>query len=441
VELDYLRLVLILSGTVLLGSVAWLAARGRVQRFILLGTLVGLTFYSGIGAAAPGVAPAFTAYFFFLFAAIIVGFHLGRPLFLPVSERMGRRLGPSLGSMEPARLWYGVIGLYIVVSALPLLWPEWRLHELLAPPRPDLRYVFDLRFSGEPDTLTRLIANLQVVATPFFYLALYRLRHRLAWVAGVFVVLLYVSYVAAASISRGEVLRHLGFVILAAWFLRPRHRPGITAATLASLPLLVMVAYWYGRVRIGGAVEAITAGEALTALLSTEWGFPRDVGMPLIESGAGVDLGRYLLWIVTLPIPKLITGPIAGARINYEISEIVLGLPAGSAGWYVVLPGLVAESVYLFGPWLFWLHGLFIGLLAAFFARLAEQVPQFLFLFLYVAVMFAFVLNRGGIAGLLPPLVNGFLLFYVFLLLMVMIHHRQERSGAHQAPVARPSGG
>ena len=136
------------------------------------------------------------------------------------------------------------------------------------------------------------------------------------------------------------------------------------------LPLVLVASYVYGVVRIGGTVGELSFWEAVTPVMETETSFPRDVGMLVIEKAARVDLSDYVKWIVTLPIPKILTGEIGGARINYEISEYVSGVSPGQKGWYVVLPGLIAESVYIYGNYFFWLHGGFIAFLAALVVRL-----------------------------------------------------------------------
>jgi len=77
---------------------------------------------------------------------------------------------------------------------------------------------------------------------------------------------------------------------------------------------------------------------------------------------------------------------------------------------------------------LFWLHGLFLGIMAAFFARVTERVPQFLFLYSYIVIQFSYVLNRGGIASLLPTIINEFLSFYLYLFAIVFYHRRKMYS-------------
>jgi len=429
------KLIIILGGTLFLGSLALLAARGMVQRLMLLGLLGGLIFYNGIGAASSVVAPVYIVYYFGTLIAVIIGFYFGRIMFLPVGRIVGRRLPHVLGDIDRKPEWLIVIVAYIALSAFPLVWPEFRLHHLFAPQLPDLREIFFRSFTEEPDALSKVVGYARLLLMPFFYLALYRFRYRLRWIAALFAILLYTKYIVKFNyIGRGDVMMHVGLLVMAVWILRPKYRRAIVVIGFAVLPLLLYGFYIYGRIRIGGSSSGIGFGKAIVLILEQELSYPQKVGMPILEAGAHCNLTAYFTWIATLPIPKIITGSIEGARINYEISEIILGLPTGAHGWYVVLPGLVAESVYIYGPYFFWLHGMFLGGFAALFVRLMERVPQLFFLYLYVVLMFAYVLNRAGISALLPPMVNQFLLFYLFLVFWVFRFRVSSRKCGIRVP-------
>lgn len=424
-NIEPLKLIFILGGTLLLGSIGVIAAVGLSQRLMLAGLLIGLVVYSGIGAADSRVPFVYIVYFFIFFTATVVGFHMGRVIFLPFSKIIGQKIPKALGSMSGGIAWQVVIVFYILISLVPLVRPEFRLHYLLMPPKPDLHYVFYRQFTEEPNVVLRLIGYIKLLATPFFYLALYRLHSNVCKIFILIIFLMYIDYVANAYIGRGDVLLNFGLLILGIWILRPKYRRWIIMTGIIFMPFFLYALYWYGCIRIGGTIGKVSIGEAIISILTSELSFPIRVGMPIIEAGARVNFSDYLVWIITLPLPKLLTGPIKGARINYEISEFILGLPIGAPGWYVVLPGIVAESFYIFGSKLFWLHGLFLGIIAAFFARVTERVPQFLFFYLYVVGQFTYILNRGGIAALLPTIINEFLLFYLYLFAIVFYRSRK----------------
>jgi hypothetical protein len=430
VDLDPTKLILVITGSIALGVLALLSARGTIQRLMLFSLLGGLFFYSGIGTAYSEVHVSFVGFYFAFVLAVVLGFHLGRSVFLDMSVTVGRAITPILGRMDRGIVWKVLIAAYIFFSIFPLLWPEPRLQQLVMPPAPDLIEMLSGRFNEEVDPLLVIVGYLRLLFTPLFFVALYRLRHKLPSIALIFLFLLYVRYVENAYLGRGAVVMHMAILLMAVWFLRPGYR-GRVAVTVALLaPLLLYAFYMYALVRIGDVVGDIGFVEALKAILDTELGFVRDVGTVILASGARVDLMEYFTWIVTLPVPKILSGVIEGARVNYEISELVLGVPIGEYGWYVVLPGVVAESIYIFGTWLFWLHGVFLGFIASFFARLTERVPQFVFLYFYLVVMFGYVLNRGGVAALLPPLINEFLLFYLLVISSIVVSQIARRQQA-----------
>lgn len=427
--LDPLVLLLVVLGTALIGSVSVIAARGIWQRLLLVGMFFGLCLYSGVGAAYPDVPEYYLLYYFGFLGALAYAFWFFRVAFVHLGIRSGRALTRVLNNVDWHPSWPMVIWAYVLLHLVSLIYPELRLQHLFAPPPPDLLTHFAVRWElQEMDALQKLVDYARVLLTPFFYIALFRYRKRFSRVALIFGSLLYFQYVAGGYIGRGAIGIALATIWLAIWVDRPKQRRILVAIGVAAVPPILISSYFYGLLRIGGTPSGVTPSEAAVLMLENETNFPRKVGIPIIESGARAHLGDYAKWMFTLPIPKLLTGEIEGARINYEISEFILGIPRGERGYYVVLPGLLAESVYIFGEYFFWLHAVFVAFLAALVMRLMERTPQLLFLQAYVVVTFAYHLNRGGITGPLGILVNHFLLFYLFLFMSVFGLFHTERS-------------
>ena len=156
--------------------------------------------------------------------------------------------------------------------------------------------------------------------------------------------------------------------------------------------------------------------------------FTRDAGLILIESGKRVDLEKYFTWLFTLPIPKALIGQVDGARVNYEISEIVLGIERGAPGFYVILGGVVSESVYIFGEYLFWLHAVILGGASAVLIRILSSVKYFGFLTAWTVVFFSYKMPGAGIGATLPPLMNEYLLLYIFIFYAVYRYSRKTEA-------------
>lgn len=427
--MDPVVLLFVILGSVIIGIPIILASRGFWQRLMLIGVLSGLLLYSGIGAAYKEVPSYYLLYYFGFLFTFCVAFWFWKVAFLGMSIRSGRMLTRVLDNVDHHPAWPMIIWAFLLLHMFPLIYPDFRLHWLLAPPVLDIRlFWIELFQPREVDILLKIVEYARILLTPFFYIALFRYRQRMHWAFLILILPLYIQYVVNVGyIARGHVVMTLTLIGIAVWLNRPRRRTALIFGATMLLPVILIASYMHMWVRIGGTIEELRPIHAIATVLEQETSFVRNVGMPIIEGGYRVDLVDYVKWIVTLPIPKILTGEIEGARINYEIAEIILGVGPGEEGWYVPLGGLVSESVYIYGPYFFWLHAIFIALLAALLIRLIERTPQLLFLQAFVVLLFAFVLNRAGISALLPVIVNEFLLFYLYVAIrmfgLVRKHH------------------
>jgi hypothetical protein len=425
--MDLLMLSCVLIGSVAIGVPAVLSINDQAGRMVLGGALVGLLLYSGIGAAYDEVAWFYTAFYFGMFCALALGFFVGRQVLIVRAGKTQSHLG---GRVDTDRRWGWVMVAYLALHLWPFLNPEFRLHQLVSPPSPDLKTAFEARFSaGGESSFNQIISYARLLLTPFFYIALFRYRKRITLLSGVLATVIYLQYVEAAYVGRSQILVASLIVLITAWLHKPDARGRTVLIGTAMLLAGLLGSYVYGIVRIGGTVGDVKFPHAALSVLKSETAFPRDVGAKLIDSSARANLAEYVIWAVTLPVPKVVSGPIEGARVNYEISRLVLNRSPGDPGWHIVLPGLVAEGVYLFGKEFFWVHGFLIGMLAAIMVRLLQWAAALRILLIYVAVLFGYVLNRGGIASVLPILVNEFMLLYIFLGVSIMRMTRETRGG------------
>lgn len=430
--IDPFILMIVLIGTLIISGVCVINVRGLWQRLLLLGMFSGLCFYSGIGAAYSDVPNYYLLYYFGFLSAFAFAFWFFKAVFVHLGNRSGQVLPRALDTVDSHRVWPVIIIVNLVLHFIPLIYPEIRLQQLLAPPAPDLLTFWSARWVQERDIFLKLADYVRLLLTPFFYIALYRYRQRLILVALLLGLPLYLQYINNAYIGRGHIMIAFATFWLALWVARQKYRKTVVFFAVIAIPLMLMASHYYGVIRIGGTPGNVKPVEAVVRVLETEISFPRNVGVPIIESKAKADLVAYARWMFTLPVPKLLTGEIDGARINYEISELILGIGRGARGWYVVLPGIVAESIYIFGRYFFWLHAVFVAFLAALVLRLMERTPQLLFFQAYVVILFAYHLNRGGISGPLAILVNEFMLFYLFVVInIITVSRRQHISESH----------
>ena len=309
-----------------------------------------------------------------------------------------------------------IIFIYVGLSIFPLLFPEFRIFDLFRPPIPDLKYSFELQFENiEKSPFSSLVDLIKQLLFPFFLIALYSRSKKILFPFLILTLVFYIEYVVFKYKSRGQLIVNYFPLLFFYWCNFPRRRLFVIFISLALIPSILLLFGFYEIYRLDSAAtigqfDIWRSGEHI---IRSETGFVDSVGIALIESGARADLLDYFKWIVTLPIPKFIFGSIAGARINTEVSEIILGTGRGGVGFYIVLPGLIAESNYIYGANFFWLHALMLGVLIAFLLRLFGGNKEFTYLIGYIFVLAMYNLNRGGIASFLPQIVNQLFFLYV----------------------------
>lgn len=379
--------------------------------------VLGLVIYSGIGALDPEVPE----YYLFLYCIFILVFCVSYGRFFRIFERVGRRTTRILdkksieleGSTAALIIVVGYIGAHVV----PLVYPQLKIGMLFSPPPPDLLTSFSRRFeSQETDILLKFTEYSILLTTPLFYIALFEYRRSFGRVVAILGLVFYLQYVATGYKSRGELMVLLGTLFLSAWVCKPAARKFLLLGALAIAPFLLVLFNIFQYIRLGESGSGLDAVSSIGYVLDSETSLPREFGVPLIESGASADALSYFVWLITLPIPKILSGAFSIAQINYEISEVLLGVDRGRSGFYVVLPGLVAEAYYIFGKYLFWLHAVFLAAGISLLARLFAKAPALVFLNSLLVMLVMYNLNRAGVSGFVPLIVNQLILLYLFII-------------------------
>lgn len=422
--IDSLKLIILIISFVVFLFLAANIGRTVHQKLMLILSLTGLFLYNGLATADEVVSINFLFAYIIFSLMMILGFLIGKTTFTSIGITISRNVPFKMHVLEQNGYAKYIIILYILLHLVELVTPEFRLHLLLTPSPPDIYSWFLSRFDQDYSPVKKVTHYIETLSTPFFYLALYSFRRKITYIVMILVGVAYIKYVALSYIGRSSILFDFVFVFLVIWFTKPEARRILVILTLLFTPILLIFFHAYSIIRLGIDLSDINFEMAISSVLESEFSFFLKTGIPLIESGKNINLLHYFTWILTLPIPGFFKGGLEIALVNYEISEIVLGRAVGEKMFYVVLPGLLAESFYIYGEYFFWLHAMFIGFIAAFFCRCFEKVPHFMFLYFYVAIMFFYNLNRGGVGSLLPSIINEFVLYYIFV--GVLIYQSQN---------------
>ncbi len=430
--INYNILFLSFLASLLIGVVAVSMIKSMWARATLLLFHVSLFINSGVAPAYYDVPVWFAWYHFAFLIACSLSFVFFWRICSPFSVSAARKLELAAPFFLQKRLTVWILVVFYGALLSSLIYPELRLADLFELRPPDIRTWFASRFDPvEYDAVAAITRYIRLLVFPFVFIAFFRLCHRPLMVIGCVALALYIQYVDQQYIARGSVLLYALSIGLFYFIKVPASRKIIVATGFLALPLLGVLLEFWMVVRLGEAYEFRGVLQSLETILIMQTGFAREAGLILIGSGRHVDLEQYFLWILTLPLPKALVGGIEGARINYEISEIVLGLPRGYPGFYVILGGVVSESVYIYGDKLFWLHGVMLGAVGSVLIRLLSAVSYLAFLTAWTVVFFSYKMPGAGVGAVLPSFANEYMLLYV-VMWYIASRYSRHRSGSRK---------
>jgi hypothetical protein len=425
-EMNYLCLLVVVGTSLLSWAVVWARLRTGAERFFLTVCMGGLLFYSGIGAA---YVPVYWSYVltYCCFALIFpTGFAWG----VSISRKFARRQRAAyenIDRLERSLMFRRLaLGSYVTISILPLLLPEFRLSLLWNPPTPDLLAVFHQGITENASLASRIIGYAALLAWPFYLLAMYSLRRRYIALAIYAIFPAYCRYCSLGYLGRYEMLLCGALYFGVIWLDRPAVRLRLTVLAWLCIPFLLVFFEAYSQIRVGGkSNNEVSMVESIQRVAVVETTFPLFWDR-VVSSGRHADLGVYATWIVTLPLPKLLTGDIAGLRMNIDINEIISTVALGSSGYSINLTGAVVESEFIYGPYFFWIHAATVGVLAGLLCGLTGGSRSLLLVFVSLSLTFGYVFMRAGIGGSLPTIVNGYLTLYCWMFVLTAGSHARS---------------
>ena len=275
-------------------------------------------------------------------------------------------------------------------------------------------------------------------------LALYQLRRQYVFLAICIALPTYIGFCTTGYIARSGIIVVIAFCFCLVWLDRPRWRGRLVLTVVACAPFLIVFfdAYQYIRSQQQNQTSGSVV-EASSDLLQNELGFPKY--WPKVRySGRNADLMAYWKWLVFLPVPKVLMGGGTAYGVNYEIAEIITGIPAGHTGFTVSLTGPVTESVYIYGPMWFWIHAALTGIAAGVLCGFSGACRSLITVQIQYAIAFGYLFSRAGVGAWAGTVVNTYLGLY--LLVIWFLAHRQgarlHRSPTwKEVPLHRPSSG
>lgn len=307
---------------------------------------------------------------------------------------------------------------YIAISFVDLLYPEFKLHHIFFPPRLTGDNIFYYAIRNQNNLILKLVLTLQNILLPIYliYLNILILNKRKFLAIIIFIAVIYIDFVSREYISRNEILRH-ALLIFAMLFAVKENRVFITRRliVLVSLFIVFMIPIFFGlqSYRLGGAMTMLSLQDSFLSLWHVEADYSKYYGQLLQPL---ISIGDYFLWMLFLPIPSILWPGKPSILINDVFTQHILGLIRGDKHFYIILPSLLGESFMIFGHVFYWMQAIFCGAITAYLFKSMYKNKYLQVNFLYFLLLFLFV-GRAGTQAYLPNLINSLVSIVVFVVI------------------------
>jgi hypothetical protein len=233
----------------------------------------------------------------------------------------------------------------------------------------------------------------------------------------------YISYTANSYMSRGAILRIIVVIFLLYYFKYPAKRKLLLIVGAASSVFLIMFFVSYMYYRSGGSFEMIDLSLAIEKIAEIELSF--SAPFDKVIQFNNMELGEYLWWFFSMPLPGALKFGTADIFINGDYTSDILGMNPNDVGFFIVLPGLVGEGVYMCGQNFFFVHAILFALVCNYLYNTLSQSKAFYVLLVYYMINIPFGAIRAGTQGLYP-LTNKIIPFALILLYLFFYFHKRK---------------
>ncbi len=407
---DTNRLLLIILVTIL--PFVWIFKLKDFNSRLFFGLfLVAFFTYSGLGGSLGDIDKHYFIYYFVYTICISFGLFLGKGRITNIGNSVLTNY-----SLSKLISKYGttIIVVFLILNLTTLIYPNFLLYRLIVPPAPDLSSFFSERFGTNESTFVEsVIYYMLSILAPFFFLSLYKYRNKAFVLTFLLLSIPYIEYCKNGYIGRKDIILYLIILIATLYKFNPKLRKALIISLTIFFPTLIIFMVNYTQIRIGGTASVDNSFKALETLTYSESYYPLWFSTIYNEPFDPNNLFAYLKWLFSLPLPGFLKGD-AGLRGD-ELAGLLLDVDPGQRGFYIVLPGLVGESVYYFGKYFFWIHSFIVGLLIGYTFRVLNRHREMSVLLFNATFILSYFINRGGTGSGLPYILKVLLIFFIIL--------------------------
>lgn len=286
------------------------------------------------------------------------------------------------------------IKIFLLIQFLSLLYPENKLSNLFVLSSPDVQTALDKSLDHS------IWDSVIYLSSIFFYIGLSKYIQHPKKIIGLLILSSWLSYAGNSYLSRGAILRVLVVIFLLYYFKYPQKRKIlIFSASICSIFLVsFFVSYMY--MRMGNGFEMIDLSLAIDKIIEIELSFSKTFDDVLRYNND--DTLIYIWWFFSLPLPGFMKFGTADIAINEAYNRDILGVEAGDENFFITLPGLVIEGVYICGSEFFFIHAILFAIVCNLIFNIFRESKLFYVLSIYYIINIPFGAIRAGTQGLYP---------------------------------------
>lgn len=276
---------------------------------------------------------------------------------------------------------------YFIYQFFGLIYPENKLINLVILQAPQAQDALE-------NSLEHTVGNsIGYLNTILFYVALSAYIKRPWKIIFLMFLNMYLGYANSSYISRGGIVRLLVIIFLFLYINIPQKRKLIVvlAIILSFFSVVFFIGYMY--LRMGGEFVIVDFSFAFQKIAEIELSFATNFEEVIRFNND--EFWRYLWWFISLPLPGFLKFGTADIAINQEYTENIIGMSSFEDNFYIMLPGLAIEGVYMFGG-LYIFHAVLYGLVVNLFYNTLFKSPIFYVYCIFNIINIPFVSIRGG---------------------------------------------
>ena len=313
-----------------------------------------------------------------------------------------------------------ILILYPLLILSLLIFPENKLSVLLNPPTVDINSVMDVvTLESGIDTFTSVILVIKYIIQPFYFLSLVKLKNKPIQLLILITAPLYFTYCKDEYLSRTDIMLNFIYYICILYYFNKEYRRKILFFSAIMLVLSVFFLAAYTSIRIGERGGSLSFFDSIESLFAIEGTFPLWFDNIYNNYDKSTYITEYSLWVLTQPIPGFLKSWLVDFNLNISIAKLLLDVDSSGTVSFVPLTGLVCESVFVFGKYLFFIHAIILAYILNIFANFLTSRDSFKTLLIYAIVFTCLGVSRAGTSGSVSYPFILKTLFYVPLILFI----------------------